>query len=194
VPTYSKSLQETCGIKTTAAEYINVTDTDFTTVLTRIRSTNPGAIYVAIGSSSVAAVVYRQIRQVGFKGTVLCSPSNVTPKLVELAGKAIDGVQTLLFYPVQSDNPMLKAWEQTYRRMIKAEPSHGNALGAQSIELLAYAAEKAGDPRNYKKMAEILRSGPIPTIIGDITFDASGQGHQDIHLVVIRDGKIQAVK
>jgi ABC-type branched-subunit amino acid transport system substrate-binding protein len=67
-------------------------------------------------------------------------------------------------------------------------------LGAQSIELLAAAINKAGDPRNYAKIATVLRAQKWDTLLGEVGFDDKGQAAQAIYLVQVKDKKIIGIK
>jgi ABC-type branched-subunit amino acid transport system substrate-binding protein len=60
--------------------------------------------------------------------------------------------------------------------------------------LLAAAINKAGDARNYAKLATTLRAQKWDTLLGDISFDDKGQAAQSIYLVQVKDKKIIGVK
>ncbi|WP_137392375.1 ABC transporter substrate-binding protein [Rhodoligotrophos defluvii] len=190
---YEKLLGE-CGIKTLGNEYYNRNDTDFTTALTKLRALKPDAIYVSAINTSQGATIYRQIRQTGYKGTIIASAGNMNPKLVELSGPALEGVYSASLYAPDSDNPTLKAWVAKYKSMFKNEPAFIGSLGAQAVELLAGAIDEAGDPRAYDKIAAALKGHPWDTLLGTMKFDEKGQALQNTYLVQVVDGKITSVK
>ncbi|MGF7159460.1 branched-chain amino acid transport system substrate-binding protein [Rhodoligotrophos appendicifer] len=190
---YEKLLGE-CGIKSVGNEYYNRNDTDFTTALTKIRALKPDAIYVSAINTSQGATIYRQIRQTGYKGTIIASAGNMNPKLVELSGPALEGVYSVSLFAPDSDNPLLKAWIEQYKSMFSNEPAFIGSLGAQAVELLAGAIQEAGDPRAYDKIAAALKGHPWDTLLGNMKFDEQGQALQNTYLIRVVDGKITSVK
>ncbi len=189
-----KKLLGACNIEVKGNEFYNRNDTDFTTALTKLRSLGADAIYVSAINTSQGATIYRQIRQTGFKGTIIASAGNMNPKLVELSGPALEGVYCVSLFAPDSKNPMLQEWMKQYGTMFKNEPSFIGSLGAQAVEVLAYAVEKAGgDPRAYDKIAAALKGGKISTLLGEMSFDDKGQAKQNIYLIQVKDKKIVSV-
>jgi branched-chain amino acid transport system substrate-binding protein len=189
-----KRLLGACNIEVKGNEFYNRNDTDFTTALTKLRSLNADAIYVSAINTAQGATIYRQIRQTGYKGTIIASAGNMNPKLVELSGPALEGVYSISLYAPDSDNPSLKAWTTQYAKMFKNEPAFIGTLGGQAVEVLAAAVNKAGDARAYDKIAEALKGQTWPTLLGDAKFEANGQAIQNIYLVQVNKGKIVGVK
>jgi len=189
---YEKLLGE-CGIDFLGNEFYNKDDADFMTVLTKLRAMNPDAIYVSAINTAQGATIYRQIRQVGYQGTTIASAGNMNPKLVELSGPALEGVYSVSLFAPDSDDPELMAWVEQYNEMFDNEPSFIGSLGAQAVEILAQAIDKAGAVRDYEKIAETIRANEWNTLLGDITFDEIGQAQQNIYLIQINDGKIETV-
>jgi len=189
VENYRKLLGQ-CGIEVLGNEFYNKTDTDFTTALTKLRSLKPDAIYVSAINTSQGATIYRQIRQTGYKGTIIASAGNMNPKLVELSGKALEGVYSVSLFAPDSENPMLQQWMKQYKSMFSNEPSFIGSLGAQAVEVLAGAVDEAGSARDYDKIAAALKGHPWKTLLGEITFTDKGQAMQNIYLIQVKDGQI----
>lgn len=192
VENYEKLLSE-CGIEVLGNEYYNKDDADFTTALTKLRAANPDAIYVSAINTAQGATIYRQIRQVGYRGTTIASAGNMNPKLVELSGPALEGVYSVSLFAPDSQDPELLAWVAKYDEMFDNEPSFIGSIGAQSIEVLAEAIDAAGTVRDYGELAETIRSNEWDTLLGNVTFDDIGQAEQNIYLIQIQDGKIASV-
>ena len=188
-----KKLLGGCNIEVKGNEFYNRNDTDFTTALTKLRSLNADAIYVSAINTSQGATIYRQIRQTGFKGTIIASAGNMNPKLIELSGPALEGVYCVSLFAPDSKNAVLQKWVQEYGKMFKNEPSFIGSLGAQAVEVLAGAVNEAGDARAYDKIAAALKGHKWPTLLDDITFDAQGQAMQNIHLIQVKNKQIVSV-
>lgn len=190
---YTRLLKE-CGIESVGNEYYNRNDVDFTTPLTKLRSLKPDAIYVSAINTSQGATIYRQIRQVGYRGTTIASAGNMNPKLVELSGKALEGVYSVSLFAPDSDKPSLQEWIKTYDEKFDNDPAFIGSLGAQAVEVIAQAIDKAGSVNDYAKVSEVMHSATFDTVLGEITFDQSGQAQQTAYLIRVVDGKITQVK
>jgi branched-chain amino acid transport system substrate-binding protein len=188
-----KRLLGACGIEVKGNEFYNRDDTDFTTALTKLKSLNADAIYVSAINTSQGATIYRQIKQTGYKGTIIASAGNMNPKLVELSGPALNGVYCVSLYAPDADNSMLKAWTAQYAKMFTNEPAFIGTLGAQAVELIADGMDKAGSSTDYDKIAATLKGQDWSTLLGDMKFDANGQALQNIYLVQVVKGKIVGV-
>ena len=182
-----------CGIAIKGNEFYNRNDTDFTTVLTKLRSLQPDAIYVSAINTAQGATIYRQIKQTGFKGTTIASAGNMNPKLVELSGASLENVYSVSLYASDLKNPSADQWQTQYLKMFKNQTSHIGSLGAQSVELIAAAMDKAGDARDYNKIAAVLKGQKWNTLLGEMSFDEKGQAKQNLYLVQVRAGKIVKV-
>jgi branched-chain amino acid transport system substrate-binding protein len=185
-----KRLLGACGIELKGNEFYNRDDTDFTTALTKLKSLNSDAIYVSAINTSQGATIYRQIKQTGYKGTIIASAGNMNPKLVELSGPALNGVYCVSLYAPDANNPILKAWTTQYAKMFTNEPAFIGTLGAQAVEVIADGMDKAGSSTDDDKIAAALKSQNWPTLLGDVKFDATGQALQNIYLIQIVNGKI----
>lgn len=193
VENYTKLLGA-CGVEIKGNEFYNRNDTDFTVALTKLRSLNPDAIYVSAINTSQGATIYRQARQAGFRGTLIASAGNMNPKLIELAGPALEGVYSISLYAPDSDNTMLKAWTEQYGKMFKNQPAFIGTLGAQAVRVLAGAVDKAGSARDYDKIAAALKGQTWPTLLGDIKFEDNGQAIQNLYLIKVDKGQIVSTK
>lgn len=186
---YGKWLQE-CGVQVKGTEFFQGTDTDFNVQLTKIRGMQPDAIYVAASATSQGATIYRQIRQLGYKGTVIASGGNMNPKLVELSGNSIEGVFSVSPYVEDVENPIAAAWRAEYMKQFKNQTSFVAALGAAGIEITAGAMDKAGSSTDYDKIAAAIRANKWNTVLGDMTFNNIGQGALASYIVQVKGGKI----
>jgi branched-chain amino acid transport system substrate-binding protein len=179
-----------CGIEVKGTEFFQKTDADFTVQVTKLRGMQPDAIYVAANTISQGATIYRQLKQLGYKGTIIASGGNISPKLVELAGAALDGVFSTSPYIADLDEPLANRWKEDYGKTFKNEPSFVGALAGAGLEIVAKAMDKAGTATDYDKIAEAIRSQTWETVIGPVSFDEIGQASINSYIVQVKDGKI----
>jgi len=192
VENYTRLLSA-CGIAVKGNEFYNRNDTDFTTVLTKLRSLQPDAIYVSAINTAQGATIYRQIKQTGFKGTTIASAGNMNPKLIELSGSSLENVYSVSLFAPDLKNPTADQWQAQYQKMFKNQPAFIGSLGAQSVELIAAAMDKAGDAHDYNKVSTVLKGQKWKTLLGEMSFDDKGQALQNLYLIQVRKGKIVKV-
>lgn len=186
---YGKWLQE-CGVQVKGTEFFQGTDTDFNVQLTKIRGMQPDAVYVAASATSQGATIYRQIKQLGYRGTVIASGGNMNPKLIELSGNSIEGVYSVSPYVEDVANPIAAAWRTEYKKRFKNETSFVAALSAAGLEVTAAGMDKAGSSTDYDKIAAAIRGNPWNTVLGDLKFNEIGQGFLASYIVQVKSGKI----
>ncbi len=179
-----------CKLEFKGTEYFQRTDTDFNVQITKLRGAQPDGIYVVSSTTAQGATIYRQIKQLGYRGTVIASGGNINPKLIELSGAAIEGVFSVSPYVEDVSNPVAAAWRAEYAKQFKNETSFVASLGAVGIELIAQAMDKAGTSTDYNKIAETIRAGKWSTTLGEINFDKIGQGFIASYIVQVKNGKI----
>lgn len=179
-----------CGIDVKGIEYFQRSDTDFNVQITKIRSMVPAALYVAANQTSQGATIYRQARQLGYRGTLIASGGNMNPTLLELAGPALEGVYSVSLYVEDTPNATAEKWRAEYVKMFNKPTSFVAALGAQSIELLAAAINAAGTATDYDRLAQTIRGRGWDTLMGPVRFDEIGQAFQASYIIQAKGGKI----
>lgn len=78
------------GMKVLDREYTNDKATDFSAILTKIKSTNPDVIFYG-GMYTQAGPLVRQMQQLGIKATLMGGDGICAPDLAKLAGDAVNG-------------------------------------------------------------------------------------------------------
>jgi branched-chain amino acid transport system substrate-binding protein len=179
-----------CGMDVKAVEFFQKGDTDFTVQVTKLRGIGPEGIYVAANTISQGATIYKQLKQLGYRGTVIASGGNISPKLVELSGSAIEGVFSTSPYVEDPNDALAVRWRKDYAKNFKNETSFVAALTAAGMEVVAKAMDKAGTATDYDKIAKTIRDNEWQTVIGPVRFDEQGQAYINSYIVQVKDGKI----
>jgi branched-chain amino acid transport system substrate-binding protein len=178
------------GLEVVAAEGYQPDEKDFRSTLVRVRDAKPDAI-VLISYYADGALVSRQIRTVGLTTAIVASGSIYSPKFIELAGDAANGVFTETnFFPAEP-RPEVQNFVTKFRARYNEDPDTFNAVAYDTIVLFAAVIDKYGTDRTAIRdgLAEIK---DVPSIIfGKATFDSETRrvaGARAVYLVV-KDGK-----
>ena len=178
------------GLEVVASEGYQPDEKDFRSTLVRVRDAKPDAI-VLISYYADGALISRQIRSVGLATPIVASGSVYSPKFIELAGDASNGVYTESnFFPGDS-RPEVQAFVNKFRAKYNEEPDDFNAVAYDTIVLIASVIDKYGVDRTAIRdgLASIK---DVPSVIyGKASFDTQTRrvaGARAVYLVV-RDGK-----
>jgi len=178
------------GAEVVASEGYQPDEKDFRSTLVRVRDAKPDAI-VLISYYPDGALIARQIRTVGLTTQIVASGSIYSPKFIELAGDAANGVFTETNFFPDEPRPEVQNFVTKFRARYHEEPDTFNTVAYDTIVLLAAVIEKYGDDRKAIRdgLAQIK---DVPSVIfGKATFDPETRrvaGARAVYLIV-KDGK-----
>ena len=101
------------GVPILIEERFNDGETDFKSQLERIKKTNPDAIAIW-GNAKESALILQQIRAMGLNQPVYASDRVVSDEFLSIAGSLAEGIKTTCQYNPDSNDPKLKAFQETY--------------------------------------------------------------------------------
>src|SRR5580692_12042086 len=174
------------GLEVVASEAYQPDEKDFRSTLVRVRDAKPDAI-VLISYYADGALITRQIRTVGLSTPIVASGSIYSPKFIELAGDAANGVYTESNFFPGDVRPEVQAFVTKFRAKYNEEPDDFNAVAYDTIILLADVINQYGVDRTAIRdgLAQIK---DVPSVIyGKATFDPETRrvpGARAVYLVV----------
>lgn len=165
---------EKLGGKIVFRDGYNVGDRDFTSILTKMRSYRPDAVMHG-GVSTEAALIVRQMRQVGMRQPYLGHSGFQTVAYVQAAGEVGDGTIVASLAPFPEDLPGGKQFLADYAAANFRDPPDvygvfGYAAGQAIVELIRrYGPDRKALVENFRKAKD------LPTIFGSQSFDEEGE-------------------
>ncbi len=159
------------GMKVLDREYTNDKATDFSAILTKIKSLNPDVIFYG-GMYSQAGPMLRQIQELGIKAKLMGGDGICAPELAKLAGPAAD-----ITICAEGGSPLAKmpggaAWKKRYDAKFGASAFQiYSPYSYDATMVLAHAMVKAksSDPAKYLKFIQNI--------------DYNGVTKKDIHFM-----------
>jgi branched-chain amino acid transport system substrate-binding protein len=160
------------GQTVTDTEDFTSNTTDFRSILSKIKQTNPDAIFLATQGGATLVRIEEQARALGMKAVFTNLYLGLDPAIAESA-KSLEGT-------IFADTPGLsgdagKAFMTKYTSAYKTAPTYPLFAGAayDGVYLYAQAIKAAGD--DTTKVAQYLRSmSPYTGTIGTYSFDSNG--------------------
>ncbi len=170
-----KESLKSAGIELVSASTYDAETNDFTSILTKIRASNPDMIYVADAYPARAAQLWKQVRQLGGFKIEVMSPGVVTPGMLKPAEGAMNGVITGEIFMASDPGAEGKEFVENYQKKFNNLPGKGELVIFEAINLIASAMDKAGTDSDYDKISKVIREDSWQSPRGLLKFDEKGR-------------------
>ena len=179
------------GIEVLTTETFQTGETDFSAQLTRIKESDPDAIFISAPVIETPEILV-QGRQLGIPADV---PFLITFTLassqIEPAGDAAEGAITFTSWISTADTPGNQAFVQNYQSAYGIEPDVWAAQSYATVYILAKAIADAqsADPSAIRDALANITD--FDTILGKFSFNAVGDAVYDPIVLIVKDGQFQ---
>jgi branched-chain amino acid transport system substrate-binding protein len=169
-------------------------DIDFSAQVSKLKALKPEAV-VMTGYYQESAQLMIEMRKQGINCPILGSNGFNDPKILDLAGKAMEGsVWASGFFPDNPD-PKVRKFVARVQEKYKKKPNQFHAQAYDALYIIAEAIKKAGvtesTPENRTKIRDAL-SGitNFPGVSGVHSFKpGKGDAEKSVFVLTLRDGK-----
>ncbi len=166
----TKAAMNAAGLNEVVHESITAGEQDYTALVSKLKAAKVDVIYFG-GYHPEAALIVKQSREQGLSAPLLSGDSLNTQEFATLAGPAADG--TMFTNAAEARNlPSAKAVVDKMRAG-GFEPEGYTLSTYAAVQAWAAAVTKAGKT-DAADVAAALRSGPIDTVIGSLSWDDKG--------------------
>lgn len=194
---YSKSLADVFekamlknGGKIVGKEAFLSKDVDFKAALTKLKATNPEAIYVPGYYEEVSKII-KQAREIGINVPMLGSDGWESPKLIEIAGKgALENCYYISAFFAKDSDPSVQSFIKSYKEKYQKEPDIF-AMQGYNAGLVLFDSMKRTDSLDGEKLAKaIAETKDLPVAGGKMTFDEKHNPIISANILTFDDGKV----
>ncbi|MCL5265819.1 MAG: ABC transporter substrate-binding protein [Chloroflexi bacterium] len=178
------------GLKVTANIAYNNNSPDLSTEVTRAKASGAEAL-VIWGIPPGPANIAKAARNMGWNVPLVGSVATANPVLIDLAGKAVDGMTFTAWFDTQNPDKNDKPFVDAYKKKFNKTPGIFAALGWDSVLLLAEGIKKGGDDRAKVRDALENLKGFVG-VVGEYNMsptEHNGLTAESILLTQIKDGK-----
>jgi branched-chain amino acid transport system substrate-binding protein len=162
---------------------------DFRPFLTRIKEGNPDVIFAA-GYYNEAASIVRQSKELGIKSQILGEEGFDSPKFLEIAGPAAEGVIIATNLDRDDPRPLVQNFLKNYRKAYNEDADMVGASSYDAFMILVNAIRKAGtDPKAIQKA--LLETKDYNGLTGKISRFVQGEVVKPVQIQVVKDGKFR---
>lgn len=197
---YSKGLaqvfQETlekAGGKIVTKEAFLSKDLDFKASLTKIKATNPEAVYVPGYYEEVSKII-KQAREIGLDVPMMGCDGWESPKLAEIAGKdALNNCYYVSAFSAQDTDPSVQAFIKAYKEKYQKDPDIFAMQGYNAGLVVVDSIKRAGSTDGTAIAKAMEATKDLPVASGKLTYDAN---HNPIisALIISLDGGVPSLK
>jgi branched-chain amino acid transport system substrate-binding protein len=138
---YERRFTEDGGKIVAKASYSNG-DSDFRSQLTSIKPSNPQILWVP-GYYGDVAQIAQQARDLGITAPLVGGDGWVSPKLIEIGGKALEGCYYANHYSYDDPSPVVHNFVEKYKQRFGSNPDAMAALAYDAMHVLADSMKRA---------------------------------------------------
>jgi len=145
-------------------------DTDFQSLLRKVRRANPDFIFVP-GYYVEVGLLLKQARALGINVPFLGGDGWDSPKLFEIAGEAVKGSFISNHFAPDDKSPVVQAFVKDYEKAYGVKPGSFAALGYDSLGIVFDAIKRAKSTKPSDIRDALVATKNYQGITGSITFD-----------------------
>lgn len=188
---YQQAFERLGGKVIVAVGFNSSEETQFAPLLNQLLKGKPDAILI-IANSVDAALMAQQLRKRNTEVRINTSEWAATERLIELGGKAVDGMVIAQFVDRLSTNPTYVKFRQAYLESFAQEPGFAGLAGydAANVLLDALTIKKAGQSLKQTILDRSVFTGAQ----SEIRFDPMGDSARETYMTTIHDGTFIRLK
>jgi branched-chain amino acid transport system substrate-binding protein len=162
---------------------------DFRRQLQLIEQSNAGAV-VIWGDAPQAALILKQMREMGMKQRVFGSYRVLGDELLQVAGAAAEGLEVVFPYDPSQSGPAWLGFTERFEKRFGRQPDAFASLAFDTMNLLLRSICQAG--LNRGKIRDALTGTErYQGVTGEMVFDPNCKNISLMYLATIHDGKAQ---
>ncbi len=163
----------------------NYGETDFRTILGKVKQKNPAAIVDSSFAVSEGNLL-KQAREMKIFTQWFGFYYSGDPKVLDVAREAMDGIIFSQFFDPSSNSSTTKNYQQDFKRMYNKESEYNSALAYDGLMMLSKAIGKCTDLPNDCIKNELYKIKNYDGATGMISFDSNGDTSKEIFLMTER--------
>jgi branched-chain amino acid transport system substrate-binding protein len=172
-------------------EAFNTGDTDFRTLITKMKAGNPQVVYVITQTFTPSELILKQMKEANIRATVMGSDPLLDREALAANPALFEGV-ILPQVALDETNPKTKAFLDAYVAKYATEPEFPGylAAGYDSVYLLVEAMEAVGE--DPEAIAQYFNESvnDWPGAIGTFNFDDNGDAVISLNIGKIAGGEV----
>lgn len=189
-----KALQAAGAPQPVVVERFEMTQTDFSGAIAKVKSVQPDAVFFTAAGTSIQPQFAKQAKELGLGVPLYINAMSLVDQQLDQAAGALAGAHGVDLYNPKLDNAANAAFVKAFTAAHHRNPTTLNEFGYETAFLVAEAMKKAGSTTDVPKIAAALRSGAFQTPRGDVTFSDIQRSQVKPFVVEVQGDAIVPVK
>jgi len=181
------------GIEIVAYEAYDQGGTDFTPLLTRVKSEEPDAV-LFVSYLADATLLMRQSKEIDLNPKVFTAGGAgfSLPDFLKGAGDTAEYTISVTQWTPDAKWTGSREWADKFRARFNYEPSYHSVQAYMSLMILADAIERAGSTERTA-VRDAIKTSTLDSIFGPIHFNAVGQNEHQVAITQVLNGKFTTI-
>jgi branched-chain amino acid transport system substrate-binding protein len=185
-----KKVATDLGLKITTIEEFQKGQADYKAQLTKIKATKPDAVFCS-ALYEEGGVIMSQARKMGIMVPFVGGNGFNSPKVIEIAKEAAEGLIVATPWFGDKPDPKVKAFVQKYEKTYGKKPDQFAAQAYDALYIMAEGLKKAGKADRDKLRDAMAGIRNFNGVLGKFSFDAERDVVMEPNVLVVKDGKFQ---
>lgn len=175
------------GLEVTACESYVAGETDFKTVLTKIRQTNPEVLTI-LGQYAEASSIVNQCAELGWDIPVDVAGSSLSQQFIDLCAENANGIYSQAPFFYEESNPAQAAFGAKFVAELGYDPTIFGCIMHDTVEYIALAIGTASDDTDRTAVRDAIRDYEgYSGLMGPIVFNEDGAVIRDFRVAIIEN-------
>lgn len=184
---FSKVFKEAGGDVIGEWRFSSIGKPDFNQIAEDMKTREPDAALI-IASPLDTALIAQKIKAVNPLILLFSSAWGQTDAMLQYGGKAVEGIEIILYFDSNSQNPLFRKFSSQYYGKFGHEPSFAGGSGYEAMQVLAAALEKTkGQKAGIREALKEIRD--VDGLQGTISMDRYGDVRRTHFLHIVENGK-----
>jgi len=188
-----KKVAEDLKLDIVAIETFQKGQSDYKAQLTKIKGLSPDAVFCS-ALYEEGAVILSQARKMGIKVPFVGGNGFNSPKVIEIAKGAAEGLVVATPWFADRNDPKVKAFVSRYEKAYGKKPDQFAAQAYDALYIMAEALKKAGAADRDKLRDALAGIRNFDGVLGRFSFDADRDVVMEPNVLIIKGGKFQMFK
>jgi branched-chain amino acid transport system substrate-binding protein len=185
-----KKMAEDLKLSIVTIETFQKGQSDYKAQLTKIKGLNPDAVFCS-ALYEEGAVILSQARKMGIKVPFVGGNGFNSPKVIEIAKDAAEGLVVATPWFADKNDPKVKAFVSRYQKAYGKKPDQFAAQAYDALYIMAEALRKAGKADRAALRDALAGIRNFDGVLGRFSFDAERDVVMEPVVLIIKNGRFQ---
>ncbi len=183
-----KEVAEKLKLKIVTIEEFQKGQADYKAQLTKIASLKPDAVLCS-ALYNEGGVILAQARKMGLMVPFIGGNGFNSPKVIEIAKGAAEGLIVATPWFAEKNDPKVKAFVAKYEKAYGKKPDQFAAQAYDAFYIMANALKAAGAADRLKLRDALAATKNFQGVLGNFSFDAERDVVMAPNVLIVKDGK-----